>query len=44
MVGVPKTIDNDINLLDRSFGFDTAMRLGDEDVDEKSGTVLSKWL
>lgn len=25
VVGVPKTIDNDINLLDRSFGFDTAM-------------------
>eukprot|EP00931_Biecheleriopsis_adriatica_P041482 TRINITY_DN23703_c0_g1_i1.p1 TRINITY_DN23703_c0_g1~~TRINITY_DN23703_c0_g1_i1.p1 ORF type:complete len:2979 (-),score=657.34 TRINITY_DN23703_c0_g1_i1:1-8937(-) len=25
VVGIPKTIDNDINLLDRSFGFDTAM-------------------
>eukprot|EP00930_Biecheleria_cincta_P074046 TRINITY_DN6127_c0_g3_i2.p1 TRINITY_DN6127_c0_g3~~TRINITY_DN6127_c0_g3_i2.p1 ORF type:complete len:2608 (+),score=545.13 TRINITY_DN6127_c0_g3_i2:58-7881(+) len=25
IVGIPKTIDNDINLLDRSFGFDTAM-------------------
>ena len=24
VVGVPKTIDNDIQLLDRSFGFDTA--------------------
>lgn len=25
VVGIPKTIDNDISLLDRSFGFDTAM-------------------
>ena len=24
VVGVPKTIDNDIQILDRSFGFDTA--------------------
>jgi hypothetical protein len=23
--GVPKTIDNDIDMLDRSFGFDTAV-------------------
>lgn len=25
VVGVPKTIDNDIELLDRTFGFDTAV-------------------
>jgi 6-phosphofructokinase 1 len=25
VVGVPKTIDNDINMLARSFGFDTAV-------------------
>lgn len=25
MVGIPKTIDNDIPVIDRSFGFDTAV-------------------
>lgn len=27
VVGVPKTIDNDIKLIDRSFGFDTAVQV-----------------
>jgi 6-phosphofructokinase 1 len=26
VVGIPKTIDNDIPLIDRSFGFDTAVQ------------------
>jgi 6-phosphofructokinase 1 len=25
VVGIPKTIDNDLDLLDRSFGFETAV-------------------
>lgn len=25
VVGIPKTIDNDIQLLDKTFGFDTAV-------------------
>lgn len=25
MVGIPKTIDNDIQILDKTFGFDTAV-------------------
>lgn len=25
VVGIPKTIDNDIELLDKTFGFDTAV-------------------
>ena len=33
VVGVPKTIDNDINLLDRSFGFDTAMTEANRAID-----------
>ena len=28
VVGIPKTIDNDIGLIDRSFGFNTAVEVG----------------
>ncbi len=30
VVGIPKTIDNDINFIDRSFGFETAFAIADE--------------
>jgi len=33
VVGVPKTIDNDISLLDRTFGFDTACELARQAID-----------
>eukprot|EP00927_Polykrikos_kofoidii_P031734 TRINITY_DN27223_c0_g2_i1.p1 TRINITY_DN27223_c0_g2~~TRINITY_DN27223_c0_g2_i1.p1 ORF type:complete len:2094 (-),score=374.61 TRINITY_DN27223_c0_g2_i1:88-6090(-) len=33
VVGVPKTIDNDIALLDRSFGFDTAVTEAEKAID-----------
>ncbi|WP_457577470.1 ATP-dependent 6-phosphofructokinase [Desulfomarina sp.] len=32
VIGIPKTIDNDIYLLDRSFGFDTAVELASQAV------------
>ena len=25
VIGIPKTIDNDLNLIDKTFGFDTAI-------------------
>ena len=28
VIGIPKTIDNDINIIDKSFGFDTAVAVG----------------
>ncbi len=30
LIGVPKTIDNDINFIDRSFGFETAVSIASE--------------
>ncbi len=30
VIGIPKTIDNDIYLIDRSFGFDTAVDMADD--------------
>ncbi|CAK0803280.1 unnamed protein product, partial [Prorocentrum cordatum] len=33
VIGIPKTIDNDINLLDRSFGFDTALSEAEKAID-----------
>lgn len=30
VVGIPKTIDNDINFIDKSFGFETAFAIADE--------------
>jgi 6-phosphofructokinase 1 len=32
VVGIPKTIDNDISLLDKSFGFDTAVEIGAQSI------------
>ena len=33
VVGVPKTIDNDILLMDRTFGFDTAVEEAQKAID-----------
>jgi ATP-dependent phosphofructokinase / diphosphate-dependent phosphofructokinase len=41
MVGVPKTIDNDIVGTDRSFGFDTAVSIATEAIDRLHTTAQS---
>ena len=41
IVGVPKTIDNDIVLTDRTFGFDTAVMIATEAVDRLHTTAQS---
>jgi 6-phosphofructokinase 1 len=41
VVGVPKTIDNDINGTDRTFGFDTAVTVASEAIDRLQTTAES---
>ena len=41
VVTLPKTIDNDIALTDRSFGFDTAMEIATEAIDRLHSTATS---
>jgi 6-phosphofructokinase 1 len=41
VVGVPKTIDNDINGTDRTFGFDTAVTVATEAIDRLKTTAES---
>jgi 6-phosphofructokinase 1 len=41
MVGVPKTIDNDLNGTDLTFGFDTAVQIATEAIDRLHSTAES---
>lgn len=41
VVTLPKTIDNDISLTDRSFGFDTALQIATEAIDRLHSTATS---
>ena len=41
VVGVPKTIDNDISSTDRTFGFDTAVGVATEAMDRLKTTAES---
>ncbi|MFJ6213162.1 6-phosphofructokinase [Streptomyces sp. NPDC092296] len=41
VVGVPKTIDNDVNATDTSFGFDTAVSVATEAIDRLKTTAES---
>ncbi|MEL7157389.1 MAG: ATP-dependent 6-phosphofructokinase, partial [Actinomycetota bacterium] len=41
MVGVPKTIDNDIGMTERTFGFDTAVAIATEAIDRLHTTAES---
>ncbi len=41
MVGVPKTIDNDLMFTDRTFGFDTAVAIATEAIDRLHTTAQS---
>ena len=41
IVGVPKTIDNDIDLTERTFGFDTAVSIATEAIDRLHTTAES---
>jgi 6-phosphofructokinase 1 len=41
IVGVPKTIDNDIDLTERTFGFDTAVTIATEAIDRLHTTAES---
>src|ERR1700759_959999 len=41
VVGVPKTIDNDLNATDYTFGFDTAVNIAMEDIDRLHTTAES---
>ena len=41
IVGVPKTIDNDIGLTERTFGFDTAVHIATEAIDRLHTTAES---
>src|SRR5436305_3522716 len=41
VVGVPKTIDNDLNATDYTFGFDTAVNIGMEAIDRLHTTAES---
>jgi 6-phosphofructokinase 1 len=41
MVGVPKTIDNDLGATDRTFGFDTALQVATEAIDRLHTTAES---
>ncbi len=41
VVTLPKTIDNDIHLTDRSFGFDTALQIATEAIDRLHSTATS---
>ena len=41
LVGVPKTIDNDIGLTERTFGFDTAVQIATDAIDRLHTTAES---
>ena len=41
LVGIPKTIDNDIGLTERTFGFDTAVQIATEAIDRLHTTAES---
>jgi 6-phosphofructokinase len=41
IVTLPKTIDNDISLTDRTFGFDTALQIATEAIDRLHSTATS---
>ena len=41
MVGVPKTIDNDLSATDYTFGFDTALTIATEAIDRLHTTAES---
>ena len=41
VVGVPKTIDNDVSLTERTFGFDTAVTIATEAIDRLHTTAES---
>ena len=41
VVGVPKTIDNDLNATDFTFGFDTAVNIATEAIDRLHTTAES---
>ncbi|MBO0767857.1 MAG: 6-phosphofructokinase [Solirubrobacterales bacterium] len=41
VIGVPKTIDNDIGATDQTFGFDTAVRVATEAIDRLHSTAES---
>ncbi|MGE5635385.1 MAG: ATP-dependent 6-phosphofructokinase [Nocardioidaceae bacterium] len=41
VVGVPKTIDNDLNATDRTFGFDTAVQIATDAIDRLHTTAES---
>jgi ATP-dependent phosphofructokinase / diphosphate-dependent phosphofructokinase len=41
VVTLPKTIDNDISLTDRTFGFDTALQIATEAIDRLHSTATS---
>src|SRR5439155_8764635 len=41
VVGVPKTIDNDLNATDYTFGFDTAVQIAVEAIDRLHTTAES---
>src|SRR5436305_11132921 len=41
VVGVPKTIDNDLNATDYTFGFDTAVNIATEAIDRLHTTAES---
>ncbi len=41
VVTLPKTIDNDIGMTDRSFGFDTALQIATEAIDRLHSTATS---
>mmetsp|Transcript_24520 Transcript_24520/g.96812 ORF Transcript_24520/g.96812 Transcript_24520/m.96812 type:complete len:161 (+) Transcript_24520:1087-1569(+) len=41
IIGIPKTIDNDIALIDRSFGFDTAVEEAQRAIDSAKTEAIS---
>lgn len=41
VVSLPKTIDNDISMTDRTFGFDTALQIATEAIDRLHSTATS---
>jgi 6-phosphofructokinase 1 len=41
VIGVPKTIDNDLNGTDYTFGFDTAVNIATEAIDRLHTTAES---
>ena len=43
VIGVPKTIDNDLEATDRTFGFDTAVSTATDVIDKLHSTGRSRW-